>query len=187
MNVLKTTVFAAALVLAGMASAGEQHEMKVRVVIADKDNGEGIHLNLDSDDLGFDLSEMQEGETRSIIDESGRSILITREATGYEFNVDGKIIDMPLFGAEHGTTWIDSEGGDNVEVHVIQDSQFVSGGLDGVTILSSQPIDEVTQEGIKSLLTSSGHSGEVEFIDTDNGPHGMHEVRIIKKEVVSEN
>ena len=188
MKVLKIAIFAASLVLAGVASAGEQHEMKVRIAIAESDGGDEVHFTLDSDDLGFNLEDMQEGETRSIVDENGRSILITRQADGYQFDVDGKTIEMPLFGAEHGSVWIDDGDGKNVEVHVMRDAEFESSGnFDGVTILSSEPIDEVTREGIKSLLTSSGHSGDVNFIDTSNGPHGMHEIRVIKKEVVSEN
>ena len=188
MKVLKIAIFAASLVLAGVASAGEEHQMKVRIAIDDSDGGDEVHFSLDSDDLGFNLEDMQEGETRSIVDESGRSILITREAEGFKFDVDGKTIEMPLFGAEHGAVWVDDGDGENVEVHVMRDAEFVSSGdFDGVTILSSEPIDDVTREGIKSLLTSSGHNGDVNFIDTSDGPHGMHEIRVIKKEVVSEN
>jgi hypothetical protein len=187
MRLSKIAVFAVLLLLAGIASAGEEHQMNIRVVIADSDGGDEIRLNLDSDDLGFDLNEMQEGEIRSIVDESGRSILISREAEGFKFDVDGKTIEMPLFESEEGVFWVGDDDVENVRVHVLSDAEFVSSdNFDGVTVISSQPIDEVTREGIKSLLSSSGHSGEVEFIDISDEPHGMHEVRVIEKEVVSE-
>jgi hypothetical protein len=188
MKLLKIVVFAVSLLLVGVASAGEEHQMKVRVVVADSDGGDEVRLNLDSDDLGFNLHDMQEGETRSIVDESGRPILISRGAKGFTFDVDGKTIEMPLFDSGEGDLWVSDGGVENVEVHVMHDAEFASSDkFDGVTILSSQPIDEVTRDGIKSLLSSSGHSGEVKFIGTSDGPHGMHGVRVIKKEVVSEN
>lgn len=188
MKLLKIAVFAVSLLLAGVASAGEEHQMKIRVVVADSDGGDEVRLNLDSEDLGFDLHDMQEGETRSIVDESGRSILITREARGFKFDVDGKTIEMPLFDSEEGAFWVSDGNSENVEVYVMHDAEFVSSdNFDGVTIISSQPIDDLTRDGIKSLLSASGHSGEVEFIDTGDGPHGLHEIRVIKKEVVSEN
>ena len=188
MRLLKTAMLAASLIMAGAAFAGEEHQMKFKVELAEDDGHGEVMINLDSDELGFNLHDLQEGETRSIVDESGRSILITREAEGFKFNVDGKTIEMPLFGSEHGAMWVGDGEGADVEMHVMGGSQFASAvDFDGVHILSSQPIDDVTQEGIKALLTSAGHDGDVKFIDTSDGPHGIHEVRIIKKEVVSEN
>ena len=187
MRLLKTAILAISLVVAGAAMAGEEHQMKFKIEMVDDDGSGEVRINLDSDELGFNLHDMQEGETRSIIDESGRSILITRKAEGFTFDVDGKTIEMPLFGSEHGAMWV-GDGGEDVQIHVMGDAEFVSAdSFDGVHIISSDPIDEITQEGIKSLLTSAGHSGDVKFIDTSDGPHGMHEIRIIKKEVVSEN
>ena len=159
-------------------------------MVADGHGSDGVHLKLDSDDLGFNLEDMQEGETRSIVDENGRSILITREAKGFNINVDGETIELPLLDGGHEVMWFGDSDGRDVEVdfQMMGGANFIStDNFDGVTILSSKPIDDVTREGIKSILTSSGHSGEVNFIDTESGPHGKHEVRIIKKEVVSEN
>jgi len=185
---LKIAVLAASLMLAGMASAGEEHKMKIQVVVDDADGGEAVHMSLDSDDLGFDLHDMQEGETRSVVDESGRSILVTREAKGFKFDIDGKTIEMPMMVEEHGAMWVGEEAGEDVQIHMMRDATFISeDDLNGVTILSGQPIDDITREGIKSLLTSSGHSGDVKFIDSSGTSDGPHEVRIIKKEVVSEN
>jgi hypothetical protein len=191
MTISKIVVSAALLILAGLASAGDEHQARIEVMVADGHGSDGIHFKIDSDDLGFNLEDMQEGETRSIIDEDGRSILITREAKGFKIDIDGKTIEMPLFDGGHEVMWLGDGDGVDVDVQIIgsmADANFYSTDVfDGVTILSSKPIDDVTREGIKSILTSSGHSGDVNFIDKESGPHGAHEVRIIKKEVVSEN
>jgi hypothetical protein len=42
------------------------------------------------------------GKIKTVLDDSGRSILITREADGYKIDVDGKTIDLPLFDGKHG-------------------------------------------------------------------------------------
>lgn len=188
MKYTKLAVFAVSLILAGFASAGEEHQTKIKVMVVDGHGSEGVNFKIDSDDLGFNLEDMQEGETRSIVDEDGRSILITRTSEGFKFDIDGKTIEMPMLAGGHDAVWI-SDGGDmDVDITMMGGAGFISAEeFDGVTVLSSKPIDDVTREGIKSLLGSSGHSGEVNFIDTDGGLHGEHEVRIIRKEVVSEN
>ena len=184
MKNLKIMFLLAAFVFASAALAGEGHQTKIRVAIAEGDSSDEIQLNLNGEEMGFDLEEMQVGETRSVVDETGRTILVTREANGFKFDIDGKAIQLPLFGAEHGAMWVNDDSGENVEVHVMRDAKFVSGdSFDGVTILSGQPIDDETRESIKSLLISSGHSGDVEFIDPSGSPHGLHEVRVIKQEV----
>jgi hypothetical protein len=95
---------------------------------------------------------------------------------------------MPLFAGDHEAIWVGDGGEIDVDVQLMERAHFMSSNeIDGVTILSSKPIDDVTRESIKALLNSSGHSGGVNFIDTESGPHGEHEVRVIRKEVVSEN
>ena len=142
--------------------------------------GDDLRIVLDSEELGFDLHSMQEGENRSIIDESGRSILITRGADGFTFNVDGEIVEMPvLFGEHHGMAW--SEDGDEVDVnvHVMHRAKIARmHGMDGTMIISRDPIDDATQQAIKSLLESAGYESEVNFIDREEA-HG--EQVIIKK------
>ncbi len=188
MKYSKLAIFVVSLILAGMASAGEEHQTRIKVMVADGHGSEGVHFKIDSDELDFNLEGMLEGETRSIVDEDGRSILITRTSDGFKFDVDGRTIEMPMFDGGHEAIWI-GEGGDQVVNFVMKGTTDFIGAdeLGGVTILSSKPIDDVTREGIKSLLSSSGHGGDVNFIDTQSGPHGGHEIRIIKKEVVSEN
>ncbi len=145
--------------------------------------GGDVTIAINSEELGFDWRElhgMQEGENRSIVDESGRNILITREADGFTLNIDGEIIELPmLFGGYHSMVW--AEDGDEVDVnvHVMRRAQFAGRhGMDGTMIVSPKPIDDDTQQQIKLLLESAGYESEVNFIDRE-AAHG--EQVIIKK------
>lgn len=146
--------------------------------------GEDMRIVINSEELGFDLRDlhgMQEGENRSIVDESGRNILITREADGFTLNIDGEIIELPmLFGGHHAMAW--SEDGDEVDVnvHVMHRKQlFGRHGMDGTMIVSPKPIDDDTQQQIKLLLESAGYESEVNFIDRE----AMHDGQVIIKRI----
>jgi hypothetical protein len=94
---LKTNIsLLVALGLTSAAIAGDEISTRVTIAMVDDESAEELRLELDSDQLGFDLHDMQEGESRSIVDQSGRNILITRKAEGFTFDVDGKFIKMPL-------------------------------------------------------------------------------------------
>ena len=189
MKMRDITMVTVSLLLASVSLAEEQVQSTITIEMDDGSDAGEFHLQLDSDDMGFDLHDLQEGETRSIVDESGRSILITREAEGIKLNVDGKTIDMPLFDGLHGAMIvnnIDDIGDIDADVHVIRNVNHTSGfSPNDITIVSGAPIDDVTRGNIKSLLTSSGHSGEVQFIDRSaaQGGHGVHKAVVISKEV----
>ena len=148
--------------------------------------GDDVRIVINSEELGFDLRDlhgMQEGENRSIVDESGRNILITREADGFTLNIDGEIIELPmLFGGYHAMAW--SEDGDEVDVnvHVMHRAKMASmGGMhdfDDTMIISRKPIDDATKQQIKLLLESAGYESDVNFIDRE-AAHG--EQVIIKR------
>ena len=138
--------------------------------------GEDVQIVIDSEELGFDWRElhgMQEGENRSIVDESGRNILVTREADGFTLNIDGEIVELPmLLGGRHSMVW--SEDGDEtgVNVHAMHRTQVASmHDMDDTMIISRKPIDEATQQQIKLLLESAGYESDVNFIDRD-AAHG---------------
>jgi hypothetical protein len=178
-------MLAMAFSLAASAFAGEQIKMKVAVV---EDDGHGeIRIELDSDDIGFNLEELQEGESRSIVDKSGQSIVVTRRADGFSFDVDGKTIDMPMLHGNHGDmVWVDEDGGADIDVHVMRNATFIGEDHMGSTmIMSAEPIDEATQQIIKSALESTGHDSEVHFVTHgahhDAGQDGEHHVKVIKK------
>ena len=194
MKILNIVFMAASLLLASAAFAGEHATMVMQIAIDDGSDGEEIVLNLNGDDMGFDLHDMQEGESHSIVDESGRAILITREADGFTFNVDGKTIDMPLFDGAHDVMMISDVGSVDFDMdfdmghdlHVMKNSSIaISDHSGGVTIMSAKPIDEVVREQIESALISSGHSDGVTFIDRSSARADMHKIITIKKEVVA--
>jgi hypothetical protein len=192
MKMLNIVFMAASLLLVSAAFAGEHATSVMQIAIDDGSDGEEIVLNLNGADMGFNLHDMQEGESHSIVDESGRAILITREADGIKFNVDGKTIDMPLFDGAHEVMMISDVGPVDFDmdfdsnVHVMGTSSIaINGHSDGVTIMSGKPIDDVVREKIESVLISSGHSDGVTFIDRSSARADMHKIISIKKEVVA--
>ncbi len=126
---------------------------------------------------------MQVGETRSIVDESGRSILITREEEGFKFEVDGKTVMVPEIG-EPGqyATFV---GGPDVtadfDVEIIADDFSMHDG-NSVTIISGEPLDAATQESIKAVLQSAGRDDTVTFIH-GGGSTDARQVKVIRKVV----
>ena len=116
MNSTRWAATAVALALAAAATAGEPQHMNFAIAI---DDGDGpVALNLDSEDMGFSLHDLQVGETRSIVDDTGRNVMVTRTAEGYTFDVDGKKIDLPMLEEEHGVAF--ATGGDaNFDVQVV--------------------------------------------------------------------
>jgi len=186
MNILKATFAVVSLALATVAVADENAEMKIKIVVDDGGIGEPVFVNLDSDTMGFALHDMQEGEIQSVVDETGRSILITREADGIKFEVDGKTINMPLLGTENDAIWIDDGNVEDIDVQVHRLGGFVGhDGSDGVMIISGKTIDDATQESIRSLLLSSGYDDDVEFMNSGKMDGGMHKTFVIKREIAS--
>ena len=194
MKIGKILLLAAALGLATTAYSGEATKMKI-VVVEDSGDGE-VRIDLDSDDIGFNLHELQEGESRSIVDKSGQTILVTRKADGFSFDVDGKVIDMPMVGGDHDKlVRVDEDGDTDVDFHVMRKAKFIGEDhMDSTMIMSAEPIDEATQEVIRSALKSAGQDSEVHFITHEThhsaghgGKHaghgGKHQVKVVKKVV----
>lgn len=165
-------VLLVSLFVAAFALAGEERS-QMKLVLADDQNGEEIRIELDSDDPGFRLHDLQEGESRSVVDIQGRPVLITREADGFRFDVDGKSIRMPAHPEGHQIEHRVVMHGDGGPVH----------GPGDIMILSGAPIDDATQQAIRSLLESAGHDAEVRFIDHTMSPGGPHKVKIVEKRV----
>ena len=200
MKLRKLALVLAALGMATAAFAGDQMKTKMAIAVIDSDSHGEIRLNLDSDELGFDLHDMQEGENRSIVDKSGRSILITREADGYAVDVEGKTIKLPLFDDElYSAVWMNEGDHGDFDIDVMHDFSIAGAhgmhdfsiagahGMDGVMIVSQKPIDEATQQAIESMLQSAGHGDEVRFIDTDGADGSPHMIKVIEKKVEVRN
>lgn len=178
-----TTLLATVLFVAA-AYAGEKDHSAIKIVVVGDDVAGETRLTLDSDNLGFNLHDMQVGENRAIVDKEGRSILITRGEDSYSFDVDGKTIEMPLFDS-HESMALWAPHGDhtsNVDVRVMHDGMAPNVMIDdeGVMIFSGKEIDEATQQIIRTALESAGHEN-VHFAGGDEG--APHQVRVIKKVV----
>jgi hypothetical protein len=202
MNFRTISILLTCFGLATIAFAEAETKTKMAISIADDSGDVDVHFELDSDVQGFNLHDMQEGENRSIIDKSGRAILVTREADGYRFDVDGKSVNIPLIpGGPDGPTWVGDHGDKDIRVHVMHATgemgshEAVSMSMpamismsemptmEGVMIISDKSIDDATQQAIKALLGSAGHGNEVRFIGADQG-HGMvHGVRVVEQTV----
>ena len=131
-NIMKTKTvisLAAATVLATAAFAGEEVHTKMKMIVVDgHDDGE-TRIELDSDELGFDLHDMQVGENQAIVDSAGRNILVTREQDGFSIDVEGKTIKLPAFDGSHDRVWVEKIGADeDVDVHVIHDETHEQDG-----------------------------------------------------------
>jgi len=153
--------------------AGDGTKMIMAIEVVGEDGANGTHFTINSDDLGFDLAEMQVGESRSIVDESGKSILITRGQNSFSVNIDGETIELPHFGG-------DEHGG----LHVMSDVNVTRmNEMSATMILSPKPIDDATQQAIRSLLESAGYGSDVDFIDHDGAEHGQVVIKKVERVV----
>ena len=191
MNFRNITLIVLCMGLATIAGAEEDAKINMTISVTD-DMGDGdVQLDFDSNDLGFDLHEMQEGENRSFMDKSGKSILVTRTANGFQFDVDGKTIDLPFFNSEHrGAMWVGDANLEGMDVRVRHSGSMpgmrsVSAiePMQGVMIVSEKSIDDATQQAIQSLLETAGYGNEVRFLGADHAPIGVHGFRMIEKTV----
>ena len=120
---------AAVMTLASAAFAGEQMHTKMKIAVVDGSDDAETRIVLDSDELGFNLHDMQVGENQSVVDADGRNILITRDIDGFSFDVDGKTIKLPEIDADHDAVWVEGENGDaDVDVHVMHDESKTHDG-----------------------------------------------------------
>ena len=183
MNLKETAALIAVCLFATAAYSGEQLHHKVEVIVVGADDDGETRLELNSEDMGFDLHDMQIGENQSIVDKEGRAVLITRTEDGYTFEVDGKTIEMPAFDELDGANvWISDDGHKaNIDVRVMHDGMSVDAmHMEGVMIFSGKEIDAATQQVIRSALEATGHN-DVNFAGGDEG--GPHQVHVIKKVV----
>ena len=180
----KVVVSIAAVGLFGVAIAQDQTRVQIEVISDDTDH-EAVRIELDSDEMGFNLQDMQEGENRSIVDKDGRTILVTRNADGYSFDVDGKTIDMPLIASgRHEVIIADAHHGENMDVRVMRHGKVATPvHMDCTMIMTGKPVDEATQQAIRSLLQSAGHDGDVRFMDRERIHESHQQVRVIEERV----
>jgi hypothetical protein len=177
--------------LAGHHKDGQHHKKQIKILVTP--DGE------DSDEVIFDASDLEVGETRYLTSESGKEVAITREENGFRIDIDGdetfvmtpdkgmhkRIMVHSAAGAEatanafvvsgegegegHEMVWVSEESG---EVHLggLEDTVFISGAGD---------LDEYDRERIIDALRDAGIDKEIRFVPS-GGSHGFHFVTTSK-------
>ncbi len=184
MKTLKVLAWAVTLIFSATAADVEEKRI-MKIVVAGDSSRDSTAFHWTSDDADFDMQGMQLGETRSIVDESGSSVLITREAEGFKFDVDGETIIVPDFDIDgaHMAFVGGSDFSTDVDIEIIGDHHKMSAGdTGGVTIISGEALDASTQDSIKAVLQSAGRDDEVIFIDGSSGADGK-QVRVIRRKI----
>lgn len=191
MKTLKLLALAVTLMSGAAALADVEEKREIKIVIEGVSSDDSTSFHWSSNDANLDMHNMQIGETQSIVDEAGRSVLITRESEGFRFDVDGETIVVPdmNFGPHkmHMAFVGGSDFTSDVNVDVMGDvmgaHRFMSAHAnDGVTIISGEALDATTKESIKAVLLSAGRNDEVIFIDGSGDADGKH-VKMIRKRI----
>lgn len=192
------------VLLAAIAFADEQKSEQIKVVVQTDDGSGPVTVELDSDSMGFALDDLNEGESRTIVDEGGQTVVLKRAGNEFEITVDGKTIEVPAAHEGHDADGmqhvfmvradVESEqaGEKEVDVRVIRLHEAdAKGAPDDVLIFSGSPLSDSVKEEIRSVLKNSGNAGEVNFIDRDRAGEQAGEwhstdgkkVKIIKRKV----
>ena len=169
----------AVLLVCGAAHADDvevEKEVKMNFVVTGDDHD---MITFDSNAAGFEPSDLAVGESRTIPNDSGRTITMTRTESGLQIDVDGKTIELPNMGA-HGDEMMfvtaphvevdmahDSTVAESIDVEVVGTHAIRAHGPDGVTIISKEPLDDSVRESIRSVLISAGIDEDVTFIDSN--------------------
>ena len=194
---LKTfTVLLWGCLIATAAIASEQHKMKIEVAVSGDGEEQEVFAWRGN---GSEIDDLEIGESKTITDDDGIEIKMTRTEDGMEIEVDGEHIELMHMGSDSDLDVIHKKGA-KVFVHGEHESEDVkvekhrsvkivkSDVNDSVTIISDDEIDEETRARLEEVLKDAGKDGAVMFIDGselsgDEQAHGQHEVRIIKKKV----
>ncbi|MEM9333614.1 MAG: hypothetical protein AAGA33_02085 [Pseudomonadota bacterium] len=162
-----------AFAIPALANDDIKTEFDVKIVAIDGDDP--VNIAFSSDSIDFDPMNLQIGENRSFTDDQGRNILVSRDETGFQFNIDGKTIELPAFDEVIDVA--------DIDINVDTDSRVVVeriGGGDGITILSSEAIDDATRQSIEAILQSAGYDDAVHFVD-DATMKKVHKVIRVEK------
>ena len=187
MSLRTITLFFWGCLIATAAVAGEEHKMKVEIAI----DGEGdSHRVFKWHGDGTSLDDLEVGESKTITDDDGNEVTLMRTEDGLEIEVEGEKIELMNFDGEFDIDVLHGEHeSEDVMIKGHKTIKVVkAGSADGVTIISSDSIDEETRVRIEEALKEGGKEGEVLFIDGselsgDEQAGSKREVRVIKKKV----
>ena len=191
MKSIKLAALAAALACGGAMAQDATETVEFKVVVA----GDGADDTTDIHWVGQDLNldSLQMGESREVAGDSGETITVTRTADGMQFDVGGETVVVPDMGT-HGerVAFVDISGDHDIDIDMHSGSagatsvagfgtHAVSASpVEGVTIISAEPLDSSVRESIRSVLISAGIDEQVRFIDHENGDG---EVRVVTKKI----
>jgi len=183
------TVFFWVCLIGAAAVAGEEPRTEIKIAIDGEDTGHQV-FRFDSKDSDVDLQELAVGESEVIIDSDGNEVTVLRTENGFEFDVEGKKIEIAGMHGEHDFEMLHEvlEGEDVVVEKHKQVRVIKTNDSNGVTIISGDEIDDDTRAKLEKVLKEAGKDGEILFLDGselsgDEQAHGKHEVRIIKKKI----
>jgi hypothetical protein len=181
-----TTLLSSGAALAQNAEVEKKMEIKV-MITDDEDEDGATEMHWVSNDIDFDIEDLAMGESRTIENESGKTVIITRAEEGFVFDVDGKAVMMPHLGAPGSHmpfAGMPVEPGEPMDIDV----RMMAGPHvmrphhpEGITIVSGKPLDDSVKESIRSVLISAGNDDEVTFIE---GSEGDKQVMMRKVEIV---
>jgi len=187
MNILKLAALAILMTFGAAVGQEVEKKMEIKIMVDDDASDAATKVHWASNVMDFDLQDLAVGESRTVDDESGQTVIITREEEGFSFNVDGKTVMMPDMGAHGAHMAIMGDGAMHesidVDVDVTSDVHVMRAHHpDGVTIVSGKPLDDSVKDSIRSVLISAGNNEEVTFIDgSEGGRHVMVKKIEIKK------
>ncbi len=166
MKNVKSTLIAATMGVISFASmsisAGNVDERNVRVEIHKaSDANTKVDINVNGNAEAFSLPDLEIGEVKEIVTESGNTISVTKTESGVSLTIDGEEINLPSVGAEHSAHFM--KGG--MPLH-----QNMSKGIQVIGDLTDEQIaiikDGFAAAGVeKEISFTKGH--EMIFFSAD--------------------
>jgi len=149
-----TIIFFALMLSAATLASEKQRHVQIRVDAQEGHDSDIQSFRFDSDEAGFDLEELQLGESRAYVDEDGNNLYVVRTEDGFDFDLNGRKISLPDFTS--GDMMFIGDGDEaHGEKHVIRKVKIM---------------------GMISDDDSNEYSDDMEI-------HDVHEVRIVREEV----
>ncbi len=157
MRAKELTIVFFALMLSAAALASEmQRHVELRIDARQGQSGAVESFRFDSEEAGFDLAELQLGESRSYIDKEGNNLFVVRTEAGFDFDLNGRKISLPDITSE------------DLHMMVAHDGDESHG--------QKHAIRKVKVIKMESGEDTNEYSDDVKI-------HEAHEIRIVREEV----
>lgn len=154
MKTIKSTIAAMAIGMVGFGaisiSADETEEKNIMVQIHKlSDSNTKVDLNLNGEAQVFNLPDLEVGETKEIVTESGSTISVTKTESGISVFINGEEVNLPAVGGD-------------------MSAHFMKGGMPLHTNVDEgiQVIGDLTEEQVaivKDAFAAAGVEREVNF------------------------